>query len=261
MDPYLESTVFWRDLHQSLIYCCRAALGTALPPEFAAQLDERLYVTAVQRSLYPDISVSRQPQENDGGGTAVLAAPQTEQVDMPLILRATRQQVREPFIEIVAVNTPGQVVTTIEILSPANKRPGAGREEYLRKQSDLLPSDIHLLEIDLLRGGLYTIAAPEEDLRGEHGRWDYVVSLHRAGRPDEYEVWPRLMRERLPRVLVPLTGGYEDVPLDLQAVLDRAYDEGMFARRVAYTADPETPFSAEDTVWADTLLRQKGLRP
>jgi hypothetical protein len=169
--------------------------------------------------------------------------------------------VREPFIEILAVNTPGRVVTTIEILSPANKRPGAGREEYLRKQRDLIPSDVHLLEIDLLRGGLFTVAAPEESLRQEHGRWDYLISLHRAGHSDEYEVWPRTVRDRRPRLWVPLAEGYEDVALDLQAVLDRAYDDALFARRVNYAGEPDTPLASQDAVWASTLLRERGLRP
>jgi hypothetical protein len=69
------------------------------------------------------------------------------------------------------------------------------------------------------------------------------------------------MRERLPRVLVPLTQRHPDVALDLQAALDRAYDEGAFARAVNYRAEPDPTLADEDAVWADELLKGKGLRP
>src|SRR5437870_13636944 len=49
---------------------------------------------------------------------------------------------------------PNQLVTVIEVLSPVNKRPS--HEAYLayqRKRRDILRSEVHLLEIDLLRGG------------------------------------------------------------------------------------------------------------
>ena len=48
-----------------------------------------------------------------------------------------------------------EVVTVLETLSPANKRPGGdGRREYLKKREEVLQSPSHLVEIDLLRGGL-----------------------------------------------------------------------------------------------------------
>ena len=41
----------------------------------------------------------------------------------------------------------------IELLSPANKTPGPDREQYLAKRMELLNGPVHLVEIDLLRGG------------------------------------------------------------------------------------------------------------
>ncbi len=46
-----------------------------------------------------------------------------------------------------------QLVTGIELLSPANKRPGGDRDQYLAKRQRILASTAHLVEIDLLRGG------------------------------------------------------------------------------------------------------------
>ena len=38
-------------------------------------------------------------------------------------------------------------------LSPANKKAGATREVYLAKRNEYLSAGVHLVEIDLLRGG------------------------------------------------------------------------------------------------------------
>ena len=47
-----------------------------------------------------------------------------------------------------------ELVTVVELLSPANKHPGPDREQYLAKRMELLNGPVHLVEIDLLRGAL-----------------------------------------------------------------------------------------------------------
>ena len=49
--------------------------------------------------------------------------------------------------------TTQEVVTIVEVLSPANKRAGRGRDAYLQKRERVLGSSTHLVEIDLLRTG------------------------------------------------------------------------------------------------------------
>ena len=45
-------------------------------------------------------------------------------------------------------------MTIIELQSPSNKRSGGdGRRAYLQKRDEILSSQSHLIEIDLLRGG------------------------------------------------------------------------------------------------------------
>ena len=242
MDPYLESRSLWRGVHHQFITALAEALNAALPRDFVARIDVRLYVLEPER-------------------WEVVKVESSDSADAHYLLRGFPEEVRESFIEIIAVNAPGRVVTAIELLSPANKTPGVGREEYRRKQRDVLGSETHLLEIDLLRGGEHAVAVPERALRARCGLWDYLICLHRAGHGWEYEVWPRSLRQRLPRVLVPLTEGHVGVPLDLQAALDRVYDGGAFDRSVDYRADPNPPLSTDDTASVDALLREKGLRP
>lgn len=68
------------------------------------------------------------------------------------------------------------------------------------------------------------------------------------------------VRQRLPRVRVPLTGDDPDVVLDLQAVFDRCYDAAAYARSLDYRQPPVPPLRPADAEWADALLREKGLR-
>ena len=62
----------------------------------------------------------------------------------------------------------------IELLSPANKQPGSDREQYIHKRRQLLCSQTHLVELDLLRGGP---RMPVEELPA----CDYYALVSRAG--------------------------------------------------------------------------------
>ncbi len=216
MDPHLESRMLWEDFHTTFLVALRAALKPLLPPEFAARLDERLYV----------------------------------------VEGAWKETAREVFLEIRRVREPGGVVTVIELLSLANKENGRGREAYLRKQKDLLASAVNLLEIDFLRSGAHSVAPQEEALKQKYGVWDYLISLHRAQAEPGYhdfEVWPLTVRDRLPEVLVPLADGFPDVVVDLQAVFTRAYDEGP-TESINYSQPPEPPLRPEDAKWAKDFM-------
>jgi hypothetical protein len=180
--------------------------------------------------------------------------------DPPWVLTVQPMEMREVFIEILTVADESRVVTVIEVLSPSNKTAGSeGRQLYLTKQHEILDSQTHLIEIDLLRRGEHTVAPPRDRLI-EKGEWDYLVSLHRGGQSGRYEVWAIPLRERLRCIRVPLAGADPDVVLDLQAVFDRCYDEGAYARRLDYRGEPATPLSGDDAEWARSLLRERGLR-
>ncbi len=53
----------------------------------------------------------------------------------------------------------------------------------------------------------------------------------------------------------------ESTTLDLQVVLDAAYDRARYGRLIDYTSEPVPPLSKEWKEWADRLLREEGLRP
>jgi hypothetical protein len=259
MDPYLEDSAGWRNVHHGLITYAQAALNRLLPPQYVASVDERLYVVQTERSIYPDLALVERPSpvppQHGGGGTAVLMAS-----DPAWVVTVLSEEVREGFIEIRLAKGGQQAITVIEVLSPSNKAPDSeGQRLYLTKQRELLQSQTHLIEIDLLRQGDHT-AAPPVDYLIQQGYWDYLVSLHRGGQGMRFEVWPIPLRQRLPRIRVPLADGDPDLVLDLQAVLDRCYDEGALARTLDYRQAMPVPLSRADADWADQLLRERGLR-
>lgn len=59
---------------------------------------------------------------------------------------------------------------------------------------------------------------------------------------------------------IPLKAGDPDARLDLQAVLDAAYDRVGYDMEIDYRTEPEPPLDAELAAWSDQLLRSKRLR-
>lgn len=155
-------------------------------------------------------------------------------------------------MEIREVGT-SQVIAIIDILSPKNKRSGKGRDTYERKRQKLLLSSTHLIEIDLLRGG------QPMPIRGEiQGDYRILVS-HSDFRPRAH-LYPFTVIKEIPSFPIPLQSGDASVAVDLQILLSEVYDQARFDLAVDYTQSPVPPLKGEDAVWADTLLREKGLR-
>jgi hypothetical protein len=256
MNPFLENRTYWRNFHQAFIAEIYRELNRLLPLEFAATMDERLYITYEaldEYSILPDVTVLQQEptSRNVRGGTvvAVSSRPTDRSVDSPLHIQVLPEQQREIFIEIRSV-AENALIAVIELLSPTNKRPESeGWDEYRRKQYGLLGSDVHFIEIDLLRGGNHTVAVPEAALRQKASSWDYLVCLHRAGGKGSYFVWAFGLRDSLPCIMVPLTEGQPEIPLDLHALFQQCWDEGPFERIVRFDLPIEPPLSPEDAQW------------
>ena len=76
--------------------------------------------------------------------------------------------------------------------------------------------------------------------------------------PKDFFVYPISLQNRLPVIPIPLLPGDPDTTLDLQAVLDQAYDFGPYLKEVAYGEDPIIPpLTAEQAEWAAVRLKQR----
>ncbi len=253
--------MLWRGVHHRLITYMADTLSQCLPPRYLADIEERLYVVQSFRALWPDVLVKRRPRTRVPvkAGPALRAEGRLGNGDEPVLLSIEPAEIAEAFIEIRVAGDKHRVVTVIEFLSPSNKSAGTpGRSQYLKKQRRILRSRTHLLEIDLLRRGLHTVAAPL-DLLTQQATWDYLISLQRGGH-DTCEAWPVTLRQRLPRVRVPLEDKDPDIHIDLQQILDHCYDLGNYSAHLDYRRTPVVPLPREDAAWADQLLRKQGLR-
>jgi hypothetical protein len=257
MDPYLEQ--FWGDLHHRLITYACDALQEELPGDLLARMDERVVVeptAGTPRKIVPDVRVVEHGRREQPG----LRASSGVAVAEPLVVRVEQDEpMREGFIEIIDLKSGRRVVTVIEILSPANKLSGPGRELYLKKQEELEAGGVSLVEINLVRTGRHVLTVPFDCIPEDH-RTPYAVCVRRGWKSLEFEYYPISLRERLPAIAIPLRREDRDAPLDLQPLVDRCYQAGRYSQDVDYTGEPDPPLGPDDARWADAMLRERGLR-
>jgi hypothetical protein len=251
MDPYLEGDL-WPSVHADVTGEIVRQLSPQIRPKYVAITTRRIVMAPPDeieiRSAHrlPDVGVMTTgvPQAPSGRGAStaaplVLDMPQPE----PIPLRSI--EIRD--------TEHNRLVTAIEVLSPTNKR-GEGMAEYAAKRSQVLRSQAHLLEIDLLRVGA------RFPLNGPLPSVSYFVFLSRANGRPRVEVWPIPMEQPLPEVPVPLLEGDPDVRLDLQAALRTVYDIVGYDLLIDYSRPPATPFTPEQVTWAEEILRTAGRR-
>jgi hypothetical protein len=264
MDPYLENRRLWKGVHDGLVYRMLEDLQPQLQPRYVAVFEGRLLLQPLDqpsrlegfRAGRSDVSVQEDPlPASPRASAAVLVTPEASNVAVPEWVEEPELRLWHTYLEIRAPED-GVVVTVIELLSPWNKSPGQGQEEYRAKQRALLLSDTNLVEIDLLRGGAHTVAVPP----GKVAASDYRICIHRVARPSGFEVIRLGVREPLPRVGIPLRAEDQDVVLDLPSVFQRAYDTGVYHRLVDYNGATDPPLTGADADWADERLREAGYR-
>ena len=227
MNPYLEQEDVWQDFHQSFLPLARAALSEQVRPAFLVKIEEYLFIHELpdEERRYlgrTDAAVTRgQPEASTQA--AVLEAPAFGRI-VPVV-----DIERHSFLE-VRDRRDRELVAVIELLSPSNKRAGPDREQYLAKRRQLFASPVHVIEIDLLRGGP---RLPLEDLPD----CDYYALVSRAEQRPRVGIWPLRLRDPLPVLPVPLRAPHPDARLDLQAMLHRLYDEAGYQDYI-YTGAP-----------------------
>jgi hypothetical protein len=255
MDPYL-----WTGLHSRLIVYLADAVQRLVRPRYIAAVEDRVYLEGPDREIDPDVRVRRaraesatRPHSPTRSSVAVL------EEETPLLVKVRAREIHEGYVTILDRRSGQKVVTVIEVVSPTNKYAGPGRKLYKTKQREVLASDVHLVELDLLRKGPHVLAIPQSSARREAGDYDYLSCVNRAkGYRDVYELYPAGLRNRLPRILVPLAEGDPDVKLEIQEVLAQTYELGSYRDRIDYSKPCVPRLSADDQAWADELIRQAG---
>jgi hypothetical protein len=242
MDPYLEHPVLWESVHARLIIALANQLQPRLDPRYVASVEERVFIEGPQRRI-PDLWVQQVP---DSGPPPAAAQPETDEA---VVVEVEELEIHEARVEILDAYNDMKLVALLEVVSPTNKYAGPGRDSYVRKQEQTLARDCHLIEIDLLRRGPHVLSVPEW-LARQHDPYDYMACVNRWPRRNRYELYPRRLRQRLPRIKLPLVAPDPDVPLDIQAALEQVYEEGRYMRRVRYDEACEPPLEPADQQWA-----------
>jgi hypothetical protein len=260
MDPYIEACGLWEDFHTNLIAQIAIGLADAAPERYVVRTAERSYLVLVESEgkrahpFLPDVTVATPRGRKRGSkkGGAAVAEPAAEQ--KPHVLRAfVEEEHRETFVEVYESDPRLRLVTTVEVLSPSNKRPGTpGWELYQRKRQGVLLGDVNLVEIDLLRGGQrLPMLDPWPDS-------PYTLMVARARKAQLCLVWEGHFRRPLPAIPVPLARPDPDIPLNLQPLIDTIYQRFRYARSIDYAADLTPPLTADESAW---LQQQVQVRP
>src|SRR5437762_6711053 len=145
MDPYLESPQIWSGVHSRFIVYLADQLKPRLSPRYIAAVEERVFVEGPNREVIPDVCLRQTRNERTGNPIAVA------EEDAPVLVQASSLELHESYLTILDRQSGQRIVTVIGLTSPTNKYSGPGRVLYVDKQKEVLASDTHLVEIDLLR--------------------------------------------------------------------------------------------------------------
>ncbi len=244
MNPYLEQQGEWEEFHQRFITHMADVIGALVAGRYRVKIETRLYLhelSAGERRYLgkADVSIRKRHDEELDASAAVATIAAPVQLTRPAI-----DKERYGWIEILD-RSNRRVVTAIELLSPTNKRTGSDRSDYLLKREQYLLSGVNLVQIDLNRGGLRP-SPPDLPV------CDYYALVARANEL-KFDVWPIALRERLPRIPIPLAKPDNDVLIDLQDLLNRVYDAAHYGQEL-YVDTPDLRLLPEEQRWATALI-------
>lgn len=258
MDPYIESSGLWEDFHDDLIAEMKRALAAATSERYLVRTGERSYVVLVESEgkenhrFTADVGVTADAKSAPATESALaVAEPATD--DGAVTVRAfIDERYRETFVEIYEADAEQRLVTSIEVLSPSNKRRGSeGWELYLRKRQALLLGAANFVEIDLVRAG------QKMPMLDPMPKSPYTLLVCRQSRAPYCRVLPATFEKSLPPLAVPLASPDPDVTLDLQPMIDAIYARGRYHRTIDYARALSPPLSAEENAWLAEQLRMR----
>ncbi len=260
MNPYLENPRLWPQVHKRLIVEIADAMNPQLLPQYWMSIEERVYQTTAtngEDSLLvgiPDnvvIQTSTTKTYPRATATASIAKVQPQIIKLP-----TPQPVKEWYLELQDAESK-KVVTVIEILSPKNKRVGEGRQSYQSKRQQILASNTHLIEIDLLRQGK-SLPMGSEDITS-----DYRILVSRSYQRPQADLYAFDLMTEIPAIPLPIAQQEKQITepiIPLQEILNSIYQKAGYGLVIDYNLNPTPRLSKSATTWLEELLKEKGLR-
>ncbi len=244
VDPHLEHPALWPDVHNSIIGAIRDELSPRLRPRYYVALERRVYSFKPDDLAFigrPDVAVVS-PSTQPLGGRKAQSHTGLLEVEVPMI-----DEVGETFLEVHEVGT-GQVVTIVELLSPANKLHAKGRQDYEEKRDQVFQSRTSLVEIDLLRAG------DPMPLVGDSTRTDYRILVSRGTQRPRAHLHAFGVREAIPSFSLPLAPGDAEAIVEFNTIVHDLYERASFDLRLDYAQPPVPALSDDDGAWAKKLV-------
>jgi hypothetical protein len=244
MDPYLEHPALWPDVHNRLITALADFLSPLVAPRYYVGVESRAYVVKPEGDHFlgrPDIAVAAtvytQPTP---------ASPMAEEAGVLEVELPVGDEISHYYLEIREAQTH-ELITAIELLSPANKVDRRGRFEYLAKRDETLASLTNLIEIDLLRAG-------EPMPLNKPVSSDYRILVSRGWTRRKAQLYAFGLRAPIPDFPVPLQQGEKEPLVTLNQVLHALYGRARFDLRIDYTQPPTPPLPEAYMDWVSELL-------
>lgn len=252
MDPYLEGSM-WRDVHHELASQIRKQLVPAISPKYVARIEPYVVKDNNPKSefgtMYPDVDISLRRDNNQVQEPALAyrngkpPTPIDFSISTPIPI-----EWRIPVIQI-RDSESNELITSIEILSPVNKRK-PGLEAYLAKKEKLRQAGINLLEIDLLRRGTRSVQDPRL------ADTDYMAALT-YGETGQTDIWKIQLQSPLPVLPVPLAEPDDPVSIDVQEALTVIYEEAAYHLSIRYKGEiPPPALSEGNQNWMKGILQE-----
>jgi hypothetical protein len=247
MDPFIEARGLWPDFHQRLMSRIADDVSRMLPPRYVARLGHRTYIDRIadepgdgpESHFEPDVSVLHR---GGNGGAAGTGTPgQAREGAVIMHAAPSGSEVKEVYLDIFDLDPDRRLVTSVEVLSPANKRyRGKGWQQYARKRDVLLQGRANLVEIDLLRGGRrHAMDEPWPD-------GPYYLLVARKWESPACEVWPAFATRPLPDLAVPLEKGDAELRVSLQSAVHFVFDASRYWQDARYDEPILPPLSSDE---------------
>jgi hypothetical protein len=231
IDPFIEDQR-WTEFHNLLIASIHNELSRLVVPQYIV-----LAESYIALNMRPDVSVLRGKPGTEPIERVNDPVDAPTQIITPTITDIDEQQ------RIEIRDDQGVLVTVVEVLSPANKT--RHRDRYLANRDAILSSDVHLVEIDLLRNG--------KPMEPTVNVYCILVARSQINAPHRGELYEFGLRDRLPVIPVPLKPDDDDVPLDMSALFRKIYVAARYRLQLDYVLQPSL-LTKHDLAWVVGLI-------
>lgn len=265
MDPYLED--FWPEVHQSLVIYARDQLRSVLPVGLRARPEHRVFtldeaeVLNLPAKAYAGTAGTGHDTSDRIAAWGGLSSSDNHDLSTPVAIEISSDPITQTYLEIRDEEANSKVITAIAFIAPAHKLTSEGRDLYLARQREYRAKGVNLVEIDLTRkGDRYHLVVPRPIPARIRSSAVYLATVWRALEPTRASIYAIPLSQRLPVIAIPVRQGEDDVPLQLQPLLELAYENGDYQRAINYRKTPEPALAPTDAAWVDGWLRGRGCR-